>query len=296
MDLGVLLQSGTSLLLALFFVYVVLVFSGIDEFEGAEGLQSERHWQVSNRGFLLRLFGPLISILAAFLEPLPIPGREKLRRKLVRAGSPGGLSVDEYHAARIVGVIVLAAAGSYMDFEVDSAPVIAMTLGALGFVYPDIWLSGAIAGRRRRIFRDLPDMLDTLRLAVDAGMDLGSAMGVVVEQGRRGPLIDELEKVERDMKLGLTRKDAFDRFAERVDMTEISSFVLALMQADQLGAPVGPVLRAQAEVSRNRRWQLAEEFVNKLPMKMLAPLVTLIFPASFIILFTPLLIQWMQTD
>jgi tight adherence protein C len=78
-------------------------------------------------------------------------------------------------------------------------------------------------------------------------------------------------------------------------MTEINAFVLALIQADQLGASVGPILRVQADVSRTRRWQAAEVVVNKMPMKMLAPLIVFIFPASFIILFAPLLIQYMQS-
>jgi tight adherence protein C len=78
-------------------------------------------------------------------------------------------------------------------------------------------------------------------------------------------------------------------------MTEINAFVLALLQAEQLGASVGPVLKAQGEMARTRRWQLAEVLVNKMPMKMLGPLVVFIFPSSFIILFTPLLIQWFNS-
>ena len=79
-------------------------------------------------------------------------------------------------------------------------------------------------------------------------------------------------------------------------MSEINAFVIALMQADQLGSSVGPILKVQAEMARTRRWQLAEALVNKMPMKMLGPLVVFIFPASFIILFTPLIIQWMQSE
>ena len=90
------------------------------------------------------------------------------------------------------------------------------------------------------------------------------------------------------------RQEALREFAERISMSEINAFVLALIQADQLGASIAPVLRAQSEMARKRRWQLAEELVNKLPMKMLGPLVVFIFPASFIILFTPLLIQYLQ--
>ena len=138
-------------------------------------------------------------------------------------------------------------------------------------------------------------MLDTLRLAIDAGLDLSSAMKVVVEKGLRSPLIEELEDVEREMSLGRTRREALKSFADRVGMTEITALVLALVQADQLGASIGPILQVQADMSRQRRWQLAETLVNKMPLKMMAPLVILIFPASFIILFTPIVIQWLQS-
>jgi len=131
---------------------------------------------------------------------------------------------------------------------------------------------------------------------VDAGLDLSSALRVVCEQGKKGPLLDEFEDVEREISLGRTRKEALRNFADRVAMTEINSFVVALIQADQLGASIGPILKIQGEIARTRRWQLAETLVNKMPMKMLGPLVVFIFPASFINLFTPLVIQWMQSD
>ena len=186
-------------------------------------------------------------------------------------------------------------AGLFLDDGLGSFPFVTVLFFGLGIFYPDIWLSGFIQKRRRRIFRDLPDMLDMLRLAIEAGLDFGSAMKVVVEKGRKGPLLEELEKVERDMSLGRTRAESFRGFADRLQMTEINAFVLALIQADQLGASIAPILKVQSEVGRQRRWQVAEVIVNKLPMKMLGPLITFIFPASFIILFTPLAIQYMQS-
>jgi len=245
---------------------------------------------------LLDIVKPLIISLASFIGNLPLTKyREKLRIKLMQAGSPGGLSPDEFMATRILAAVVGMAVGYFVDDTIDMVPIITISLLMLGFIYPDIYISGAIQKRRRRVFRDMPDFLDTLRLTIDAGLDLGSALAVCVERGRRGPLLDELEKVERDIRLGRTRKEAFRSFADRLQMTEINAFVLALIQADQLGASVGPILRVQADVSRTRRWQAAEVLVNKMPMKMLAPLVIFIFPASFIILFTPLLIQFMQS-
>ncbi len=247
-------------------------------------------------GILLEIFLPLIRALAALFGALPLEKkRAKLKIRLLQAGSPGNLAPDEFMATRILTCIGGALVGFFVDDTIDMFPVITAGMALLGWVYPDIYIGGAISKRRRRVFRDMPDFLDTLRLAIDAGLDLGSALSVCVEKGRRGPLMDELEKVERDIRLGRTRKEGFRAFADRLQMTEINAFVLALIQADQLGASIGPILRVQAEVARTRRWQAAEVVVNKMPMKMLGPLVSLIFPASFIILFTPLIIQYLQS-
>jgi tight adherence protein C len=248
------------------------------------------------RSPLLDMLRPLIISLASLIGNLPLKKkREKLRIRLLQAGSPGGLSPDEFIATKFIAALGGAALGFFVDDTVDLLPIMTLSLMALGFIYPDIYVSGMIQKRRRRVFRDMPDFLDTLRLTIDAGLDLSSALTVCVERGRKGPLLDELEKVERDVRLGRTRKEAFRAFADRLQMTEINAFVLALIQADQLGASIGPILRVQADVSRTRRWQAAEVIVNKMPMKMLAPLIALIFPASFIVLFTPLVIQYMQS-
>ncbi|MFN8390290.1 MAG: type II secretion system F family protein [Bdellovibrionota bacterium] len=251
---------------------------------------------VEQKSLFLRIFGGAIRALGKVIATLPLgESREKLRKKLLQAGNPGGLTVDEFHASRLIGVVLAVIAGMFVDSSLDVSPMFTVVLGFLGFLYPNIYLNGMIQKRRRRIFRDLPDILDILRLATDAGLDMNSAMKVVVEKGRPGPMLYELEQVEREVSLGRTRREAFRNFADRISMTEINSFVLALLQAEQLGASVGPVLRAQSEMARTRRWQVAEVLVNKMPMKMLGPLVVFIFPSSFIILFTPLLIQWFQS-
>ncbi len=288
------LVSGLSGLFVIYFWSLIdkrKAVEGVSQFhEGEEGAGrfADAHW-------FLKYFGWLVEIIGEFIGLLPIAKkRAKRHQKLVRAGMPGDLDADEFEATRIVACVLLAFAGMFIDNELEMTPVLTVSFLLLGIVYPDIWLDGYISKRRRTIFRDLPDLLDILRLAMDAGLDFGSAMGVVVEKGRDGPLLREMEKIERDMALGRTRQEALRDFAERISMSEINAFVLALIQADQLGASIGPVLRAQSDMARKRRWQMAEELVNKLPMKMLGPLVVFIFPASFVILFTPLLIQYLQ--
>lgn len=287
-----------SLFMGCLFAYLALVWfkvsAEVEERESLRGGSTRRRREP--RHIFLKLFGGIIRMLGDFIAGLPLgERRQKLQKRLIQAGSPGELSADEFHAARIVAAVLGGLVGLFIDDSVGLTPICTFGLGTLGLVYPDIWLGGEIQKRRRRVFRDMPDFLDTLRLAVDAGLDLSSALKVCAERGRKGPLMDELEKIERDITLGRTRKEAFRSFADRLQMSEINAFVLALIQADQLGASVGPILRVQAEVARTRRWQAAEVVVNKMPMKMLGPLVLLIFPASFIILFTPLVIQYLQS-
>jgi tight adherence protein C len=278
-------------------VVMVIILMLIPDPDSLDEATAARVAQRKNsKSVLLKLFFPLIVVLAQFVQLLPFDkSRKELELKLIKAGRPGGLTADEFNASRVLAVFFGLMTGLFFDSELDLTPICSLGLSALGFLYPDIWLKDAIAIRRRKIFRDLPDILDTLRLAVDAGFDLSNALAVVVERGRQGPLLEELELVAREVSLGRTRQQAFRNFADRVAMSEINAFVVALNQADQLGASIGPVLKAQADMSRTRRWQLAEALVNKIPMKMLAPLVIFNFPSSFIILFTPLLIQWMQT-
>jgi tight adherence protein C len=274
------------------FLWVVLYMNREEQLSSKlDSIQEGRQ----QKGLFLKVFGRLVAALGTIISALPIEkGREKLNKKLIQAGSPGNLTADEFQASKIIGFFLGLLSGMFLDSELITSPAFAIMLSVFGVIYPDMWLKGVIEKRKRHIFRDLPDVLDLLRLAVDAGLDLSSAMNVVVERGRKGALIEELEKVEGEMALGRTRKEAFHNFAERLSMSEINTFVIALNQADQLGASIGPLLKVQSAMARTRRWQLAETLVNKMPMKMLGPLVLLIFPSSFIVLFTPLVIQYMQ--
>ncbi|MBP9837590.1 MAG: type II secretion system F family protein [Proteobacteria bacterium] len=290
-----LVQIFVSLVLALSALSIFNIFQQQqEELRERESLLSKK--ESRKQSPLLNVVRPLITFFSSFCSLLPLEkSRERLKVKLTQAGNPASLSPDEFYATKILSFVVGLLVGWLFDDSLETTPGIMLGLAVLGFVYPVLWLNGEILKRRQRIFRDLPDMLDILRLASEAGLDFNSSMKIVVEKGREGPLLAELEQVEKEIALGRTRMEAFRRFADRIAMTEISGFVIALFQAEQLGASIGPVLKVQSEMARTKRWQLAEALVNKLPMKMLGPLVVFIFPSSFIILFTPLLIQWFQS-
>lgn len=216
-----------------------------------------------------------------------------LERRLKQAGRPFGLSVPEFLGLRWVGAV----AGLFLGYvfstqaagEASLTYIVPVTI--FGFFYPTLRLKGAAQQRLRLMFRDMPYVLDLLTLSTEAGQDFTSAMGTVIEKGPRGPLVEEFRISHQETVLGKTRSDSLRAMAERVDLTELTSFILALIQAEQLGASVAKVLRTMSEQMRIKRSTMAEEAAGKVPVKLMAPLVICIFPASFIVLFVPLYLR-----
>jgi tight adherence protein C len=162
----------------------------------------------------------------------------------------------------------------------------------LGWYYPSIWLRDLIKKRHHAMSRALPYNLDLLTLAVEAGLDFAQAVGKVVEKGRQGPLVEEFRLVLRNLRLGKTREDALRGMAERVQLASLTSFSSALIQADRMGTSLGKILRLQATQLRIDRTHRAEKLANEAPVKMLFPLIACIFPTVFMVLFGPIIYQF----
>jgi tight adherence protein C len=132
----------------------------------------------------------------------------------------------------------------------------------------------------------LPDALDLLTILVDAGLGFDAALAKIGEH-LRGPLVEEFELTLNEMRVGETRANALRKLAARSDLPELQAFVQALLYADELGSPLGRVLRVQAAESRRRRQVAAEERAMKAPVKMLVPILLFIFPVMFVVLLGP---------
>ncbi|MDW7675951.1 MAG: type II secretion system F family protein, partial [Bacillota bacterium] len=148
--------------------------------------------------------------------------------------------------------------------------------------------------RKQFIQNELPDVLDLLTISVDAGLGFDAALVKVVEK-TDGVLKGEFSKLLQEIKKGKARKNAMKDMAERCQVNDLSTFVGALVQADQLGVSISNILRIQAEQMRLKRRQLAQEKAMKAPIKMLFPLIFFIFPTIFIVLLGPALIQLFET-
>ncbi len=254
---------------------------------------------------LFRLLLPLAPNLAPlFRRPSHAVRREQIAARIVSAGFAGLITAEEFLALRLLlpaipGLLVVAAA--WMVFSLTEGrlgaalarhqiPLFVALLLAF-FVYPDRWLRRSLARRHRSIQRALPFVLDLLTLSVEAGLDFMSAIQRIVDRRVMDPIGEEFVQVLREIQLGKTRRDALRDMVTRVDQVDVRVAVNALVQADELGVGIAAVLRIQSDQMRSRRFERAERLANEAPVKMLFPLIAFIFPAVFLILLGPIVLQ-----
>ena len=191
--------------------------------------------------------------------------------------------------AGVVGALLVVWLALTTSVRLVWVPVAIIVVG--GWL-PRQWLSDQIKKRHLMITRALPYNLDLLTLSVEAGLDFTAALAKVVERGRKGPLLEELALVLRQLKLGKTRAESLKMMTERVNLSALTTFVSALVQADKMGTPLGKILRIQSAQLRVDRSQRAEKLAGEAPVKMLGPLILCIMPTVFIVLFGPVLFQF----
>jgi tight adherence protein C len=168
-------------------------------------------------------------------------------------------------------------------------------VASLGYLYPRMWLKEALKKRQKLIVKALPTYLDFLTMSVEAGLNMAGAITQAVAKGPAGPLKNEFAFVLRDLRAGLTRAEALRRMEERLRIPQVSSFVSAVIQAERMGASLGPTFRAQAEQRRVERFQTAEKLAMEAPVKLIFPLVAFIFPVTFLVLMFPIAMKFMQS-
>nr|WP_290668699.1 type II secretion system F family protein [Ardenticatena sp.] len=242
--------------------------------------------------FTERVLRPLIRSLASTISRFtPQQVLENQRALLEAAGNPNDWTPADFLGVRGLAAIVLGALPGILLFLSGAALIrvigFAIGFGLLGFLLPGIWINRKIQDRRKMILKTLPDALDLMTISVEAGLGFDQAMAKVAEKWGDNELAKEFNRVITEIRLGKTRREALRDLAERTQVDEIRGFVAAIIQADQLGVSIAKVLRTQSEQMRIRRRQRAEEQAQQASIKMLFPLVFLIFPAIFIVLLGP---------
>ena len=222
------------------------------------------------------------------------PGYEaKMRKSLIKAGDPSGYKPEDIMALQEVGAVLGLLGGLVLANGLGLNLAWAFSVAMLGMFYPQIWVNDQVKKRHLLISRALPYNLDLLTLSVEAGLDFTGALAKVVEKGKAGPLKEELALVLKQLKMGKTREEALKAMIVRVDLPPLTTFVTALIQADKMGTSLGKVLRIQSTQMRIDRTQRAEKLAGEAPVKMLFPLIACIFPTVFMVLFGPIVFQFM---
>lgn len=301
LSLSILLVSLVSLFAAIFLLGFSVSMAVSDKLSVRNTLRGlEAYGEISavreelSEPFLDRVIIPFTSIFTRIGRRLTPAGfLANTKQRLELAGLSRDFDVDRFLMYK--GFLVIAGAGVAFLFVLiagrSAGQVLASALLAIAsFFLPDIWLSRRIADRQKAIRLALPDTLDLLTISVEAGLGFDAALHKVVKN-TIGPLSAEFYRLLQEVQLGTSREDAFRNLGKRTQVDELSSFILAMLQAEVFGISIGKVLRVQAKELRVKRQQKAEELAQKAPVKIIFPLVTCIFPAVLVVILGPAVIQ-----
>jgi tight adherence protein C len=284
---------------------IILVIVGIRSPQGSDPLE-DRLVEYAARGetatleeielsqpFSQRIVVPIAKKLGEFVMRFtPQNAITSMSKKVELAGNPGNVDPALFFALRFLGIpfgavfIVLdylAPPGSFLD---GKGLLLGLPAAILGFYLPDLLLQSRIDRRQKEVRNAMPDGLDLLTICVEAGLGFDAAMSKLYEKWDN-ELGRAFGRVVREIQLGKLRREALRDMADRLGVSEMSSFVAAVIQSEQLGVSMAQVLRIQADQMRIRRRQIAEEQAHKAPIKMLIPMAIFIFPALCIVLMAP---------
>lgn len=245
--------------------------------------------------FADRVIKPVLGKADRFLDRItPKHYYYRMEKRIKEAGSPNGVSVAGIVFFQICFICISAAVAMIllmvMDAPILKVLVVTCALIEIINILPKYYLKHKIVERQKEIERTLPDVLDLLTVSIEAGLSFDGAVAKLVEQ-MSGVLVQEFSLVLKEMRVGVSKKDAFKSLAERVPVPSLVTFVGAIVQADQLGVSIGNVLRIQSSQARQKRRQKTQENAMKAPVKMLLPMVIFIMPTIFIVLLGPAIIN-----
>jgi tight adherence protein C len=240
--------------------------------------------------FADRVLRPSIDAISrAFGSILPASLLANVQQQLIMAGNPMSLNAFVTFWAVLLatfgGMGLMAFVLLPSEMMIQKLVAIPMLL-MLGWMFPRMWLKGKMGARQKMVLKGLPDAMDLVTTCVEAGLGLDAALARVAEK-TEGPFAAELQYMMRDIALGKLRREAMQELAQRIGVEELSTFIMSIVQAEQLGVGIAQVLRVQSDQLRTKRRQKAEKSAHEAPIKMLFPLVFFIFPAFLIVILGP---------
>ena len=228
----------------------------------------------------------------------PEDASERIREKLEMAGNPAGWTVERVMAGKVVGFAIALVVSLVLALLMGLGflPTLGFVVIAslVGYMAPNLYLYQATYNRMDTLQRALPDAIDLLTISVESGLGFDAACAQVA-RNTEGPLSEEFARMLQEMQIGRGRSEALRSMGDRANLPDLRSFVSAMVQADAFGIPVGQVLRVQSNEIRLKRRQRAEEAAQKIPVKIMVPLVMFILPALFVAVLGPAIITMMDT-
>lgn len=293
----------TALLLIGLAVFLIskTIFQDEDQFQAQEKLDDSKNQaaDIAKHGFILRYSRPFFK---RYFSPI-VSGmknkkrfKDQYRRKLASAGLTNILTPEDFFAFKlflIIGFpILFMVIRTFMEetWSLQLIPVLA----CVGFFYPDFWISGKIKQRQVDVVRAMPFCVDMLALSVEAGLDFVAAMAKVIEKAKTNPLTEEFEILIKEIKIGSSRAEALRNLAWRIDLIQISSFSATLIAADSVGASIGPILKSLAVEIRQKKSSEVEKAGATAATKILFPMMFLIIPSVLLIVFAPIVMEFLS--
>ena len=249
--------------------------------------------------FFERAVRPTLDKLGSFVTRRVRAGSlDALQENLNLAGRPWGMTASAFWLLRLLSLLLVTILGLALSILMSLDQPMWMLGpvggGVLGYLIPQMVLSRKVKKRKKQILLSMPSALDLLTISVEAGLSFDAALTRVAEK-YDNPLTQEITQVLNEVRLGRPRVEALEDMARRCKVEELTNFVQAVVQSEQLGVGIANVLRIQSEEIRRRRRQRAEEQGQKAPLKMLFPMVGCIFPTLFIVLLGPAVVEVAHT-
>jgi len=265
----------------------------------ADSVANLRNEQLKTSALTRLIFPFTGKVVSSITRHTPLDLYRRVNRLIELAGNPPALTAERIVAFKIVfgivGLVLGIAVAPLLPFTGFVVPVMTVGLFALtGYTFPSAGLAARASKRQKQIRKAMPDTIDLLTISVEAGLGFDAALAQVVKNVP-GPLSEEIARMLQEMQIGVNRTEALRHVNDRTEVPELDGFVLSMIQADKYGVGVAKVLRAQSTELRQKRRQRAEEVAQKVPLKLLFPMIFMVLPAMFIVILGPGAIKVYET-
>lgn len=244
----------------------------------------------------IKLVWPLVRIFSYYIgSNLSIDYLTKLDKRLQQTGVSFLLNAEEFVGLRIVSSLFMMLVAVLIMDVLQKYNMLWPLSGLLfGYYFPEIWLNDTRNKRKKDVVKALPAFLDFISMSVEAGLNFTGALQQAMDKVPKSALYNEFTIVMRDIRAGMSRSDALQRMADRIDVKDITVFIRAIITAERLGSSMKKTLQVQSEQRRNERFQRAEKMAMEAPVKLIAPLIMFIFPVTFIVLGFPIVMKFLN--